>query len=172
MPRRLFKRVLPSPHGLKDHWVLRRFGGWLADPALWALHRRAVAGAFGAGLAICFIPLPVHLPVAALAAVTWRLNIPMAIATTFIVNPVTAVPVFYAAYRVGAFLLAYDPQPFAFEPSWDWLAHGLGPKWRPFLLGCLVCGTVAGVAGRLALDVAWRVSVRKRYRTRRGTSTL
>ena len=44
----------------------------------------------------------------------------------------------------------------AFRLSWDWLQNGLGPLWKPFLLGCLICGVVAGVLGWMALELAWR----------------
>ena len=61
MPRRLLKRILPARHVLQDRWFLRPFGDRISDPQLWTLHRRGVTYAFGAGLAICFVPLPVHL---------------------------------------------------------------------------------------------------------------
>ena len=61
MPRRLLQKITPDPASLRDLWLLRPFGERLADPQLWTLHRRDVTYAFGAGLAICFIPLPVHL---------------------------------------------------------------------------------------------------------------
>jgi uncharacterized protein len=171
MPRRLFKKFMPAPHLLRDRWFVRAFGPRMGDPALWSPQRRAVSGAFGAGLAICFVPLPVHIPLAALIALLWRLNVPAIIATVFLVNPVTVVPMYYLAFRVGSALLGLPPQGFTFQLSWDWLQHGLGPVWRPFLLGCLVCGTAAGLAGGFALEFVWRASVRKRYRARRARST-
>src|SRR6266446_3733833 len=105
MPRRLLKRLIPDPNTLRERWYLRPFGARLADPLLWTLHRRGVTHAFGAGLAICFVPLPVHLLLATSVAVIWRLNIPVICGTTFLLNPFTAVPAYYLAYRVGAALL-------------------------------------------------------------------
>ena len=99
MPRRLLKKLCPAPSALQQRWFLRLFGDRIADPRLWALHRRAVTCAFGAGLAICFIPLPVHMLVAGVIAVAWRLNIPAIYGTILLVNPLTAVPVYYLAYR-------------------------------------------------------------------------
>lgn len=147
------------------------FGARLADPSLWSLQRRSVTAAFGAGLAICFIPLPVHLPVAALVAMVWRLNVPTIITTVFLVNPLTVVPIYYCAYKVGSVLVGAAPNGFAFELSWEWLQRGLGPMWKPFLLGCLVCAVISGAAGRLGLEYLWRWQVRSRYRTRKGSST-
>ncbi len=64
-----------------------------------------MTAAFGLGLSICFIPLPVHLPLAALLAIVRRVNVPTIVGTMFLVNPFTVVPVFYTAYRVGAAVL-------------------------------------------------------------------
>lgn len=171
MPRRLLKRIAPHPHTLASRWYLRAFGRHLADPRLWSFQRRGVTAAFGAGLAICFVPLPVHLPLAVLVAVVWGLNIPCVIATTWIVNPFTMVPVYYIAYRAGAAITGTAPHAFGFRLSWGWLQHGLGPMWKPFLVGCLACAIVCGVLGWLTLEIAWRWSVMRRYRDRRAVST-
>lgn len=171
MPRRLLKRICPSPGSLEKHWFLRLLGPRIADPCLWGLCRRAVTGAFGIGLAICFIPLPVHLVVASLLAITLRLNIPVILGTVMLINPLTIVPAYYLAYRLGAFFLDVRPAGFHFEMSWDWLQNGLGPMWKPFLVGCLVCGVVGGVLGYMALELAWRWRVATRYRARHITSS-
>ncbi len=166
MPRRFIRKITPSPEQIRSHWYLRPFGTRIADPALWSLQRRGVTAAFGAGLAICFVPLPIHLALAGIVAIVARINAPVLVATVLLVNPLTFVPVYYSAYRVGAALLGHMPQPFRFELSWSWLQFGLGPIWEPFLIGCLVCSLVAGVLGWGLLELFWRYHVRKRYRTR------
>ena len=170
MPRRLLKKICPNPGALQKHWFLRPFGDRIADPRLWTLHRRAVTSAFGAGLAICFIPLPVHLLVAAAIAIVWRINLPAMYGTTLLVNPVTCVPVYYVAYRIGASILGDSPESFHFHPSWDWFHTGLEPIWKPFLLGCTLCAAVAGLLGWLGLELVWRWRVTLKYRTRREVS--
>jgi hypothetical protein len=92
--------------------------------------------------------------------------VPTLLATVFVVNPFTVVPIYYFAYLTGRTLLGQPPGEFAFELSWDWLQNGLGPVWKPFLLGCLVCGVGSGVAGWLLTDQLWLRHVRKKYRDR------
>ena len=68
---------------------------------------------------------------------------------------------------MGAWLLRYRPHHFEFHLTWNWLEHGLGPAWKPFLLGCLVCGVVARPRGRFALEFIWRMRVPlRRYHAR------
>ena len=172
MPRRLLKRITPHPTKLQNRWFLRIFGPRVTNPRLWSLQRRSVTSAFGLGLAICFIPLPVHLPLAVLVAIVRQINVPTIVGTVCLVNPFTVVPVFYTAYRVGCLVLDVAPRRFNFKFDFDWLQYGLGPMWRPFLLGCLICSVLAGLTGWIALDLFWRWQVRRqRYRSRRDPST-
>jgi uncharacterized protein (DUF2062 family) len=168
----LLKKLTPRVHALRDKWYLRAFRSQLADPRLWRLQRRSVTNAFAAGLAIMFVPLPVHLPLAAFIAISWRLNIPTIIATVFIVNPFTMVPIYYAAYRVGAALLRVHARPFGFRLSWDWLQHGLGPMWKAFLVGCLASAIICSLLGWAVLGLLWRLHVLNRLqRMRRAASS-
>ena len=171
MPRRLLKKITPHPSKLQNHWFLRLFGSRITDHRLWSLQRRSVTSAFGIGLAICFIPLPVHLPLAVLIAIARRINMAVLVGTVFLVNPFTVVPVFYTAYRVGSAVLQLPVRRFHFQLSFEWLQYGLGPVWRPFLVGCLICSVIAGTTGWVALELLWRWQVRYRYRTRRAPST-
>jgi uncharacterized protein (DUF2062 family) len=168
MPRRLIRKFAPHPYSLRKLWFFRIFGERLAHMHIWSTRRRAITAAFGAGLAICFVPLPVHLPLGLLVALLWRLNLPVLVATTvFVVNPLTVVPVYYAAYRVGAALVGQKATGFAFQLSWDWLQNGLGPLWKPFLTGCLICAFVLGYGAYLALELIWRWNTVHRLRVRR-----
>jgi uncharacterized protein (DUF2062 family) len=166
MPRELLKRIVPDPHTLQQRWFLRPFGARITDPQLWALQRRSVTPAFGAGLAICFVPLPVHTLLATTVAVVWRLNLPVCIGTTLLLNPFTAMPAYYLAYRLGAVLLHVPRQHFHFVASWSWFQHSLAPVWQPFVAGCIACALLVGVCGWLALELVWRWHVTSRYRTR------
>ena len=171
MPRRLIKKVTPHPTTLQSRWYLKIFGPRVMDERLWSLQRRSIVNAFALGLAICFVPLPIHVPLAVLVAVMARVNVPTILATVFLVNPLTVVPVFYTAYRVGCAALGLTPQAFHFKFDFDWLQHGLGPMWRPFLIGCLICSALSGLMGWVGLELLWRGRIRSKYRTRRSAST-
>jgi uncharacterized protein len=169
MPRRFFRKFTPIAAKLRDRWYFRALGPRLTDPRLWSVNRRAITTAFGTGIAIGFVPLPIHLPLVLLVAMIWRLNVPAIVGTSFLFNPLTVVPVYYTAYRVGSMLLGQHPGKFAFKLSWDWLQDGLGAFWKPFLLGCLVCSIVFGYLGYRGLELVWRLSAVNRLNARKGS---
>ena len=168
MPRKLLNRLLPDRQSLAKRWYLRPFRSALGNPAYWTLHRRSVIRAVSLGLFICFVPLPVHLLLAPLAAILLRANVPLSLATILLVNPFTAVPVFFGAYWVGALLTGSSLGDFDFSLTWDWVTGSLVDIWKPFLLGCLVSGTVAALLGYFAASVWWRQHVLHRYQLRRA----
>jgi uncharacterized protein (DUF2062 family) len=170
MPRRIIRSLAARAHALSDKWYVRPFSKWLLDPRLWSLQRRGITAAFGIGLAICFVPLPVHIPLAFAIAILARVNAPVLVTTVFLVNPLTVLPTYFLAYRVGSLVTGAHRHRFHFELSWDWLQYGLGPMWKPFLAGCALCALVFGLLGWGLLELLWRWRVIKKYRARRGAA--
>ena len=66
---------------------------------------------------------------------------------------------YYACYRVGAWVLGLELQPFEFEMSVEWLTHTFVRLWQPVVLGCLLLGTAAAAVGYLVVDTAWRYTL-------------
>jgi uncharacterized protein len=167
MPRRLFKTLTRQRQRWKQRWFMRPFRLLLEHPAYWTLNRRSVTRAFALGLFISFVPLPVHIIVATAMALVLRLNVPAAIAGTFLANPLTLVPMYISAYWVGCRLLGLGFHNIAFQLNWAWLSTALIPIWKPFLLGCLVLGTTAAVIGYIALGGIWHLSLVLKYHKRK-----
>lgn len=172
MPRRVFKPLSRQRHRWKDRWFMRPFRLLLEHPVYWSLNRRNVARAFALGLAIAFVPIPVHFLLATVLALSLRLNVPAAIFGTFLANPLTMVPMYVGAYWVGSYLLDVTAHPIAFAMSWEWLTTQLLPIWKPFLLGCLVLGTLAALIGYALLGGIWHLSLVLKYHERKGASNL
>lgn len=105
------------------------------------------------------MPIFGHTFAAILLALAFRVNIPVAAAATWVSNPATMVPMYYFEYRLGSAILGWELQPFAFEPSLDWLTHTFVNIWQPMLLGSLLLGSAAAIAGYVTLDILWRSSL-------------
>lgn len=159
MPRRFFRKFGFKRHRISQQWYLSPVRHLLQDPAYWGIRRKTVVPGFSLGLFIAFTPIPAHTLLAVLLALVLRVNIPATIIGTLLTNPLTMVPIFLLAYRVGLFLLGFEPQAFEPEMSLEWLTHGFLNVWQPLLLGSILCGALAALIGYIGLDLLWRASL-------------
>jgi uncharacterized protein (DUF2062 family) len=84
----------------------------------------------------------------------------VSVLTTFISNPLTMYPMYFAAYKLGRRLLGAPPIAFDFEMSLTWLTEKFVTIWQPLTLGCLLLGTTSALIGYVVLDLLWRASLR------------
>ncbi len=165
MPGKYLQRWLPSSADVQKYWLLRQLGSRLHHPRLWRLNRRSVSGATGIGLFVAFIPVPFQMVLASLGALWFRVNLPLSVALIFITNPLTMGPVYYACYKLGAWMLESPVVSTGdnFKPSIEWLFGQVAIIWQPLLAGSLVAGVVSGILGYCLVQLAWRAYViRKR----------
>jgi len=173
MPKKTLKLIIPSPAKMREIKSLRVLGDWIYATNLWHINRYSASMAFFVGLFVAFMPIPGQMIVAALLAVLLSCNLPLSVGLVWITNPVTLPAVFYLAYRVGAMIIDVPLKDIEFELSFYWLSHHLVSIWRPFLLGCLICGLFFGCLGYFIISMLWRWRVvyhwheRKRIRAAR-----
>lgn len=167
MARKFLKRFIPSPAAIKSHSSLRFLGSLLHDPNLFHLNRHSVSVAFFVGIFIAFLPIPFQMPFAALGALMFRCNLPIAVALVWITNPLTMPAVYFACYQVGRWLLQLEPASIAIQFTWEWVSNKLVLIWQPLLLGCLVCGLFFGGLGYLAMRYFWRWQVVQNWEKRK-----
>ncbi len=168
--KNFLRKLLPHFDTLKDNRWLKPFGNRLQQPDLWHLHRRSVAGGVALGLFCGLIPGPLQMLSAALLALWFRVNLPVALFATLYTNPFTIVPLYLLAYRIGMWAsgspLADVPHAFPSlhaDGLWSWLT-GLG---KPLLIGLPLLATSLAIAGYFAVLLAWRVMVVLRWRARK-----
>jgi len=167
MPRRYIKRHFPNFDKIRSSQQLQFLGPLLQDPNLLHLNRRSVSGAFAVGLFVAWIPIPFQMVLAAVAAIFTRVNLPISVALVWVSNPLTMPPLYYFAYKVGTWVLDEKPQPIHFELSVTWLTQSLGAIWQPFLLGCLIVGTISAICAILAIRGLWRLHVVQSWKDRK-----
>lgn len=159
------KSWLPTRETLESSRWLAWMAPWLSHPKLWHWSRRGVA--LGVGVGVFFgllIPLA-QIPVAAAVAIVLRANLPVAAASTLVTNPVTFGPIYYGAYRLGAWMTGEaSPPP---EPPDTVVGPRDPPAFleriaalgKPLLLGLATVAIIAGIATYVLIDVVWRWSV-------------
>jgi uncharacterized protein (DUF2062 family) len=167
MPKKTIKRFLPTPGKLRKIKSLRILGEWIYEPNLWHINRFSASSAFFVGLFVAFIPLPSQMAIACLLSVWLRCNLPLAVALSWVTNPLTMGPIFWFAYKLGALVMGEPTHVEQFSISWEWLQTGLVAIWQPFLLGCLLCAFFFGSLGYFVIQVLWRWQVVQRWEARR-----
>ena len=173
--RRYLAKYLPDQETIRRNAWLRPFQSALLHPRLWHLNRHSAAGAVAAGLFCGLIPGPLQVIGAALAALSFRVNLPLALLVTLYTNPLTIVPLYLLAYQLGR-LLTGDSAGFAAPPEFSAAAF-VGwteamQAWmlvvaKPLALGLITLACGLAVAGYLATRAAWRLYLIHRWRRRR-----
>ncbi|MCG6897336.1 MAG: DUF2062 domain-containing protein [Thiocapsa sp.] len=164
--KRWLKRILPAPGVILANRQLGVFGKLLHDPNLWHLNRHSVSGAVAVGLFVAFLPPLGQSLVAAGAAIFFRVNLPIAVLTTWVSNPVTIPPMFYFAYSLGCWLVGIEPRGFKLDFWMDW-HNWLAVMW-PLALGSLVCAAVSATLGYLMIQMLWRWRLTRLIRARQA----
>ncbi len=168
MAKKWISKYLPERAALREHRVLKPVAHLLHQDEIFHMNRRSVAGAVFIGLFTAFLPIPSQMIVAALLAIFSRCNLPIAVGLVWISNPLTMPPMFYFAYRLGAWLLNMELETDAIEFSFSWLWANFGAIGYPLLFGSLVCGWVCATTGFVLTRVLWRFHVISRWRDRRA----
>jgi uncharacterized protein (DUF2062 family) len=167
MAKKLIKKYLPHPRLITSNRWIKLLGPRLHDPSLWHLNRRSFAGAMAVGMFCAFMPVPFQMLLAAIAAITFRVNILVAVPLVWISNPITIAPIFYFCYYIGAIILGTEVHGFIFELNFDWLLSEFLYIWQPLLLGSLVAGTIASLVTFFLAQFFWRYHLWTRIKNRR-----
>ncbi|MBI4987938.1 MAG: DUF2062 domain-containing protein [Rhodocyclales bacterium] len=174
--RKHLRKFLPDHEAIRANRWLAPFGNTLLHPRLWHLNRHSAAGAVAAGMFCGLIPGPFQMLGAAICAVIFRVNLPLALFTTLYTNPFTIVPLYFLAYGLGRLALGGADGEFVAPPDWgpegmlawvralmDWMAH-LG---KPLALGLVLLASLLAATGYLLARVAWRYYLVWAWRQRR-----
>ncbi len=100
--KKRLKKLLPTPEKLLESRLLKLFAPHLGDPRLWHFNRHNLNKAVYIGVLSAFFPLPGQMLIALVFSLIFRANVPMALGLTWITNPLTTLPIFYAGYYIGA----------------------------------------------------------------------
>ena len=167
--KRILKSILPAKHEVQQHSQLRLVRRIMDDPDMFHLTRRSVAGGTATGLFFAFMPIPGQTLLAVLVAFWFRVNLPLAAALTWVTNPLTMPPLFYLAYRLGAYILGDPVEAIHFEMSWSWLEGTLMSICPALLIGNLIFAVIASALGFFLVKLLWRMAVAQKWERRKHT---
>ena len=162
-----YLRHLPRAKNIRGTWIHRFFGDRLFSPELWHPTRERFAAGMAVGAFFALMPpLPIQMVGAALAAYITRVNVPAAIAGTWISNPFTFPFCVYFQYRLGCFLTGRAPMHFK-DP--DLLASLSGAP-MPFLVGIIPGGLLLAAATYPVTLILWEWTTRSIHAAKKRRS--
>ncbi len=172
--RKHIRKYLPDHSAVHGNRWLAPFAATLLHPRLWHLNRHSAAGAVAAGLFCGLIPGPFQMLGAAICALAFRVNLPLALFTTLYTNPLTIVPLYLVAFGLGKFVLGGGGE-FVAPPDYgdaglivwlqdlaDWMFR-LG---KPLAAGLILLGTLLALAGYALMRLAYRLYLVRAWQRR------
>jgi uncharacterized protein (DUF2062 family) len=156
--------------------LIKRFAGEIKRPSaesasllnkisrgrnIYHFGRRPVAGGVALGFFLAFIPVPIQMLLAAPLAFLFRVNLPVAIAATWLSNPLTLAPILLLSFKAGSLIIGGSDQFFIeeFSLSVSWLMSVAADVWLPLIVGSIACGLLAALTGYTGVMWAWRLSL-------------
>ena len=177
--RKHLRKFLPDHDAVRANRWLAPFESTLLHPRLWHLNRHSAAGAVASGMFCGLIPGPFQMLGAAICAVIFKVNLPLALFTTLYTNPVTIVPLYIVAFAIGKFALGLfgmaGEAVFVAPPEYGdaglmtwieelgaWMAH-LG---EPLVVGLVLLASILALLGYLVTRFAYRLYLVRAWRHR------
>lgn len=185
MRRSRFFKHIPTSESIQENRYLKPFSRYLHHHFLWQFNRRGVAGGVAIGLFVGILIPFAQVLFGTIGAILARVNLPVAAFATFATNPVTVPPLYYAAYRLGNFLIGSDDGPpgvslgpdmfkrvvneqgevsLWYENVIAWV-QTVGPE---LMTGLAIIAVMSALAGYVLVNVIWHLQARYRWH-KRGT---
>jgi len=161
MIRRWSKNISKRQHTIKNHSTLKIFGDFLHRKEFWNLNRSTVSRGVAIGLFWAFIPTPFQMVFSTATAFLFRGNIAIAVSMVWLTNPLTMPPVYYACYKLGAFVMGREEIPFHFEASWEWITTQFDKIFLPLVTGSLIVAVLSAVIGYFLIQYMWFHSTKR-----------
>ncbi len=175
------KNWAPKPETIHNNRWLRWLAPFLKNQALWHFSRRGAAWGVAIGIFFGLLVPIAQIPLSVGAAIVLRANVPLAVGSTLISNPLTYAPLWYGSYRLGQFVLgesvhseaevqaALASAPGVGEDSsrswgerWAALVHYFTSVGKPFLVGALILATLSGLSFYYLTHWLWILWVRRK----------
>ena len=153
------KKYSPKPENINLGWLNKH----LTDPELWKWNKKSIAKAFAIGLFCAFLPIPIHMLLAGILAVSFSANIMLSLLVVRVNNPITIVPIIYFTYKLGASIIGVEIDP-EFEFSFSYLVDNFWSATLPLWAGGLITSIVASILGYFSVISIYRYKALKRVK--------
>ncbi|MDE0945325.1 MAG: DUF2062 domain-containing protein [Sphingobium sp.] len=166
----------PTRESLEHNKFLAPVAHRVLEPSLWRFTRRSVPRGVALGLLVgIFLLIPgIQIAGAALLALPFRANIPVAAAMTFLSNPATTPLILWLSVYIGNWMLGRSADASGFMTLVDdhatigqWTAWLVSEAAPAMLLGLAIISVVAAIVGYVVADRFWRHRMGRKWQARK-----
>jgi len=157
---------------LKNTYLYRIWGHKLFTNVLWRIDKRSISGGLALGLFVAFTPtIPFQMLLTVCGGLYFRVNLPIALAACWVTNPLTAVPIYTAAWRLGKYIMENAaPAKEAFD------AYNIEGKATRIIrqgfylwTGSLIFSLVSALSANMAVRMLWKLAHKSRHSKKQNT---
>lgn len=130
--------------------------------------RKNVARAVFIGVFIGFIPMPGHMITVMALMPFARFNVPIAIASVWVANPVTMPFIYFFEYKVGAMLLGMQIDS-SMQMNETWILENIKHIFLPLYFGTAIVALAVSALLYMIVNWCWKRSI---TRARYGNKTV
>ena len=153
------KKYSPKRENINLGWLNKH----LTDPELWKWNKKSIAKGLAIGLFCAFLPVPIHILLAGILAVTFSANILLSLLVVWVNNPITIVPIFYFTYKLGASIIGVEMDP-EFEFSFGYLMDNFWSATLALWVGGLITSIVSATLGYFSIISIYKFRALKRVK--------
>ncbi len=158
------KKYLPTHQDIEKNSTLKNIKS-LRNRELWSFSCEPVARGVAIGLFAAVIPFAQML-IAAILSIIFRANVPVAVAMTWVSNPLTFIPFTYSSFYIGRFILSENGSEIHFK-EFCWDSSNLSELWssfstwlfqfgKAFFVGMPILAIILAIIGYLGTRLIWR----------------
>lgn len=163
--RQWFRQLEPRVLRMINSPVFVRIKPWVDQHDVFSFRREPLARGLAFGMFCSLIPGPLQMLASLLVCVMFRANVIAAFAATIVSNPITIVPLYVAAFHIGAVLLPGQAELVPISSvmsvsfgSTDWfmaLSTWVQSLGWPLALGLPILGVLMAVFAYALVQVLW-----------------
>ncbi len=153
------KKYSPKRENINLGWLNKH----LTDPELWKWNKKSIAKAFAIGLFCAFLPVPIHMLLAGILAVSFSANIMLSLLVVWVNNPITIVPIIYFTYKLGASIIGVEIDP-GFEFSFGYLMDNFWSATIALWIGGLITSILMATLGYFSIISIYKFRALKRVK--------
>ena len=171
MTRQWFKKKLAQKEKWKDSFIHSLFGERLFHRDLWHISRKSLAGGIALGLFLAFTPtIPFHMVLAAIGAILFRVNLPVAVLVCWVNNPLTMYFIYFYDLKLGQFVFHRISQVSnsTMQGRWEVFMKNTTYLW----MGSFILSTLAALTGYCSTRILWRYLTVKRWKKRKCVQAI